>query len=295
MHDAEEDDDQPPTFHSWCIHNLEDPRISAHSQVLHRHSIHPCRTNTRFMLMMTIFMYPQHQPPVVSDSRAGSSPSTPLPSSASFLLPVLSPTLGHVYPTQLSLHRGTRHATPHILGLLGSPAPTRRCGQHLPHIPDQATRAPTSCLAPPSSLARTTHRLRSHPPSPPSPSHSEVPFDVSFLALSNTSMPAKPRRQSGLGRNGLGDTTRHRHDPASMRGTVKDATVPVSSMGRRSTLPSTPHGPAGSTATTNTLLMEHARLLTELAALKHVHALSGAGASADRGVGRSIEHKSYVI
>ena len=134
-----------------------------------------------------------------------------------------------------------------------------------------ASRTPRRISPSPSPPARS-------PPSSPESTHSDPPFDISFSTLNNTSTPAKPRPSRR-------PRTRTRSPPSFSTSGRLGGTMTGGGANAKKSAVSPPV--AASTAMTNTLLTERARLLTELAALKRARAVSGAGGSS--GVGHRVD------
>lgn len=291
MQDAEDDDDRPPTFRPRCIHELDDPsyiRALGASSFDTTHDFvekdeqeedpyaPPTPTPQRVRLTGWI-------EPVDADAEIAAFAASRSRASLSHL--------GMEFPSRSAGPSRRRTGAP-------SPPPTT----DLRHVP------------PP-----LRHRLpHSRSPSPPSPSHSDIePFDVSFSTLNNTSTPAKPRprarptfSQPSTSESKSGGTRRARspsYGPsgggghASIGRTESRSSVgsapapgPTSWSTRKKESERASHVPAptrmispplGSTARTNALLTERARLLTELAALKRARSISGGGASTGTNIG----------
>ena len=221
MQDAEEDDDQPPTFHPRCIHELEDPSYiralagpssSFDPSASHEHisdeddlsgdqdddadeqdndDVYEPPTPTPRRVRLTGWIDPVDAATELSHFAASRAHSR----SRAFNM---SPGSGSGPPSrsqpQPQSHKHTR------TGELSKSAPRLKTevsppGSGKPRMPRHTSPSPSPPPSPPSTSSKHSPRSSSSPPpSPPSPpAHSDPPFDVSFSALNNTSTPAKPR------------------------------------------------------------------------------------------------------
>ncbi|KAI9568459.1 hypothetical protein HD554DRAFT_2038766 [Boletus coccyginus] len=331
MQDAEEDDDQPPTFHPRCIHELQDPSY-IRALAGFSSSFDPSASHERIS--------DEDDPSGDQDDDADEQdnddlyePPTPTPRrvrltgwidpvDAATELSYFAASRAHSRSRAFNVSAGLWFGT--TVSIAAAQTHPYRRALHVDAASENRSR-----LGP--------------PPSPPSPpAHSDPPFDVSFSAPNNTSTPAKPRpprrtqfqvmttrheiesgthsgvdrdkscealalplpRALWLHRAALPGALAQKHCPSAL--TTPTAPPPSTTTATRkkspnSTCPpptntkgkSPPQiSPPGSTATTNMLLTERARLLTELAALKRARAASGgtgtgtgAGAGAGAGVG----------
>lgn len=217
----------------------------------------------------------------------------------------LGPLQSHIHSRTDELSRPTSRPKTDI-----SPRP--RPGLSNPRTPRRASPTPSPSPSPSPSPPPT---LSTHPPkrssSPASPPASDPPFDVSFSTLNNTSTPAKPRplRRTPVQTSSSRRRERSpsytpsppsfstpggsRHSATTIAGGGGSGSGSSSTRGSlgRTPLPlstrkgASPPASQGSTATTNTLLTERARLLTELAALKRARAASGSGGVSSVAVG----------
>ncbi|KAF8125166.1 hypothetical protein EV363DRAFT_1537635 [Boletus edulis] len=221
MQDAEEDDDRPPTFRPWCIHELDDPSyiralagpsssfdpVPEDEDDLTRDEadnadeqdyddLYEPSTPTLRRVRLTGWIEPVDSAAELSQfaaSRAHSrsrvfnaSPSTSSGPPSRSQMQTYQHALASEFPKSTS--RLKRDLSPPPRPGSSKPRTPRRPSLSPPPSPPLSPPPPTSSKHPPT---RWSPSPPSSPPSPPA--HSDPPFDVSFSTLNNTSTPAKPR------------------------------------------------------------------------------------------------------
>ncbi|KAF8443261.1 hypothetical protein L210DRAFT_3759559 [Boletus edulis BED1] len=227
MQDAEEDDDRPPTFRPWCIHELDDPsyiralagpsssfdpsvsheRVPEDEDDLARDEtdnadeqdyddLYEPSTPTLRRVRLTGWIEPVDSAAEFSQFAASRAHSRSRVFNASPSTSSGPPSRSQMQTYQHALASEFPKSTSRLKRDL-SPPP--RPGSSKPRTPRRASLSPPPSppLSPPPPTSSKHPPARwspSPPPSPPSPpAYSDPPFDVSFSTLNNTSTPAKPR------------------------------------------------------------------------------------------------------